>query len=156
MSDENYIFERIRETWPNTYVHFVLVYRCTKNANGIDLKWCKAASSSTLNNGQFDAIAARYHEIALQGYVRNQDLIIRDNSPETDSKTKELYGLVIPQKPKPLPANSLGQSWWRFVIGSGAVRSAGFVLVARIAAVDSKEVKSHIDRIQSIAGESSQ
>jgi hypothetical protein len=155
-SPANHIFERIRETWPNTYVHFVLVYRCAKNVEGIHLKWCKAASSSTLTHEQYDEIAARYHEIAMQSYVRNKNLIIRDNSPNNDSKTKKFYGLLLPQKPKPLPANSLGQRWWRFVIGSGAVRNAGFVLVARIAAVDSKEIKSHIERIQSIVGESSQ
>ncbi len=89
-SDENHIFDRIRETWPNAYVHFVLVYRCTK----------KAAN--------------------------------------------------------PLPANSLGQRWWKFVIGSGAARNAGFVVIARVAAVDSKEIKNHIDRIQSIIGELNQ
>src|SRR6266446_3346087 len=154
MSNENYIFDRIRETWPNAYVHFVLVYRCTTNARGIALKWCKAASSGRLTRGQYDEIAARYQEIAYQGYIRNQNLIIRDNWPENDSKVKKLYGLVLPRKPKPLPANSSGQRWWRFVIGSGAVRNAGFVLVARVAAIDPKEIKSHIDRIQSIVGES--
>lgn len=156
MTTENHVFERIRETWPGAYVHFVLVYRCTKNTDGLDLKWCKAASSTSLAKGQYDEIAARYQEIALQSYTQNRNFIIRDNLPEkgTDvSKAKKFYGLTLPQKPNPLPANSLGQRWWKFVIGSGAARKAGFVVIARVAAVDSKEIKSHIDRIQSIMGE---
>jgi len=158
-TDENRIFERIRETWPNNYVHFVLVYRCMKKGDGLDLKWCKAASSSSLTKKHYDEIAARYQEIASQSYTQNRNFIIRDNLPEKDSdgsKAKKLYGLIIPEKPKPLPANSLGQRWWKFVIGSGSVRDAGFVIIARVAAVDSKEIKTHINRIQSIIAEASQ
>jgi hypothetical protein len=155
-TDENHVFERIRKTWPNAYVHFVLIYRCTKKSEGLDMKWCKAASSSSLNNKHYDEIAARYQEIAFQSYTQNRNFIIRDNLPEKDSdgsQAKKLYGLIIPEKPKPLPANSLGQRWWKFVIGSGATRNAGLVVIARVAAVDSKEIKNHIDRIQSVIGE---
>src|SRR5262249_41836015 len=34
----------------------------------------------------------------------------------------------------PGPINSLGQSWWLLVIGSGPLRDAGYALVARMAA----------------------
>ena|ERR1041385_1149971 len=150
---EDAIFERIRETWPNVYVHFFMVYRCAKTDSGLDLEWIKASSSSSLTKKHYDKIAADFHEIALQSYLQNRDFIMRENSPDKDSggcKPKNLYGFTISEKPNPLPANSLGQRWWQFVIGSGAVRNAGFVLIARLAAVDSKEVRKHIDRIQSI------
>ena len=107
-----------------------------------------------LSREEIDEIADRYRVIAFESYVQNRDFILRDNWPDKNAKTKDLFGLAVPEKPTPLPANSLGQRWWRFVIGSGALRNAGFVLIARIGAVDAKEIRSHIDRIQSILKDS--
>jgi hypothetical protein len=122
----------------------------------IELKWCGAFSMKKRTPGENDKLAAEYRQVALHCYEENRNLIIKENVPSANSKTQLWHGLSIRIGSKnPTPANFLGQRWWHMVVGSGAVREAGHVIVARVAAKGEDELQEHIARIQEIvAGES--
>ena len=80
-------------------------------------------------------------------------MTLNENLPGTNSKTQLWHGLSIRIGTRnPTPANSLGQRWWHLIVGSGATRKAGYVIVARLAAKEEKDLQDRITKIQKIMG----
>ena len=164
MSMEDQKFERLKNfLWACT-CNFCIVYQVNKvgvvrhgnkRESIIELRWCGTFSLRKRTPKENDRLAAKYQEVALHCYEENRDLIINENLPTANSKTQLWHGLSIRIGSRnPTPANSLGQRWWHIVVGSGAVREAGHVIVARLAAKEASELHEHIAGIQKIvAGE---
>jgi hypothetical protein len=152
MNDENEKFEKIRELLSNYTPHFCLIYRRKASIAGLKLKWCKASSSDNKTHEEYDKLAATYQEIALNSYRHRRNFILKETPPRANSRGQRWCGIFVHAEPNrdPLPTNSLGQRWWQFVAGAGATRDAGYVIVARIAAKEAKEVQDCIAGIQDI------
>lgn len=119
----------------------------------VELKWCGAFSMKKRTPTENDELGGKYHEAALHCYQHNRNLILNENLPTLNSKTQIWHGLSIRVGSKnPTPANSLGQRWWHLIVGSGATRKAGYVIVARVAAKEEKDLLDHVTRIQEIMG----
>ena len=164
MSIDDEKFERMKSfLWACT-CNFCIIYEVNevgvvrhgnKREPIIELRWSGNFSMKKRTSGENDKLAAKYREVALHCYENDRNLILKENLPAANSKTQLWHGVPIRIGSKnPTPANFLGQRWWHMVIGSGAVREAGHVIVARVAAKEENELQDHIARIQKIvAGE---
>jgi hypothetical protein len=160
MSIEDEKFERLKLFLWACICKFCIVYQANevgivkhgdKHEPIVELKWWGAFSMKKRTPGENDKLAAKYQEAATHCYEHNQNLILNENLPNAESKIQLKYGLSIRiGRRNPTPANSLGQRWWHLIVGSGATRKAGYVVVARVAAKDSKEVNDYISKIQNI------
>jgi hypothetical protein len=162
MSVEDEKFERLKDyLWGRT-CNFCIVYRANevgtvqhgnKREPIVELKWCAAFSMKKRTPAENDELGAKYHAAAFHCYEHNRNLILNENLPGANSRTQLWHGLSIRLGSKnPVPANSLGQRWWHLVVGSGATRKAGFVVVTRLAAKEDKELLDHVAMIQNIMG----
>jgi len=162
MSVEDEKFERLENYWQACTCNFCIVFHVDevgivkhgkKREPIIELRWCGAFSMEARTSGENDELAAKYHQAALYCYEHNRNLVLNENLPGADSKTQLWHGLSIRIGTKnPTPANELGQRWWHLIVGSGATRKAGYVVVARLAAKEEKELQDHIANIQKIMG----
>lgn len=155
-------FERLKNFLWGCTCNFCIVYRANevgvvkqgkKQEPIIELKWCGAFSMKKRTPSENDELGALYHEAAWYCYEHNRNLILNENLPRANSKTQRWHGLSIRiGRRDPTPANSLGQRWWHLIVGSGATRKAGFVVVTRVAAKEAKELQDYVTRIQQIMG----
>lgn len=152
MSAEDDKFERLKGFLWNCPCDFCVIYRGTRSLTGWKFKWRKAISLNRKNREGYDELAAKYQEVAEHCHRQTRNLILKENLSSASSSSQRWCGLKIPVGgiENPLPANSLGKRWWHLVVGSGAIRDAGYVVVARIAAKESSEVHDCIARIQQI------
>jgi hypothetical protein len=152
MNDENDKFEKIREFFSNSRSHFCLIFRRKPNIIRLRLQWCKAASSDNKTHEEYDKLAATYQEIAFNSYRHKRNFIIKETVSGGHTKTQRWCGfdISVTRNENQPPANSRGKRWWQFVVGSGAIRDAGYVIVARVAARDASEVRDYINQIQRI------
>lgn len=152
MNSENEKFEKLRQFLSNYPADFCLVYRRKTTIVGLKLKWCKAASSDNKPHEEYDKLAATYQEIALNSYRHRRNFVIKETPRRGNSKAQRWCGIdiLVPIEldRNPLPANSLGHRWWQLVVGAGATRDADYVIVARVAAKEAKEVHDCIAGIQ--------
>ncbi|HEY1790047.1 MAG TPA: hypothetical protein VGJ73_18010 [Verrucomicrobiae bacterium] len=156
-------FGRLKDFLWSCPCNFCIVYQANevgfvKHGNKrepiIELKWCGAFSMKKRTPGENDELGAKYQPAAMHCYEHNRNLILNENLPSANSKTQLWHGLSIRIGSRdPVPANSLGQRWWHLIVGSGATRKAGFVIVARVAAKEAKELQDHVTRIQKIMGD---
>jgi hypothetical protein len=107
---------------------FILVFKVTNRAGTTDLKPYVIAACPERRK-EIEAYALVCRGSVLECY-QNAHNLIDDKSP---------YG----------PANELGQRWWLFVLATGATRSAGLVIVGRVAAVDATDVENYMRKIDS-------
>jgi hypothetical protein len=162
MNTEDEKIERLKDFLWACPCNFCIVYQANqvglvKQGNQseimIELKWCGAFSMKKRTAGENDELGAQYHEAALHCYENNRNLMINENMPMANSKTQRWHGLSIRIGTRsPTPANSRGQRWWHLIVGSGATRKAGYVIVTRVAAKDAKELQDRVDTIQQIMG----
>jgi hypothetical protein len=119
----------------------------------IELKWHGVFSVEKRDAAETDELGAIYQEAAMHCYQHNRNLTLNENLPGANSKTQLWHGLSIRIGTRnPTPTNALGQRWWHLIVGSGATRKAGYVLVARVAAKEEKELQDRITKIQKIMG----
>ena len=117
----------------------------------VELKWCGAFSLKKRTPKENDKLAAKFQEVATHCYGHKRNLILNENLPSANSKTQRWFGLNVRAGTRnPTPANSLGQRWWHLVVGSGATREAGYVIVTRVAAKAPKELHDYVAKIQEI------
>lgn len=150
MRDDDKTFDRIRDYLWSRPCGFCVVYRLEKSLFGVKLKWCKAISLVNNNQEEYKKLAATYQEVAEQCYHRNRVYILKESVPRPNSKTRRWCGFTISEKGDLPPANSEGRRWWQFVIGAGPVRNAGYVIVARVSAMDNTEVRDCVAQVQQI------
>ncbi len=153
MNTQEAKFDRLKEFLSALPAEFCLVYSAKRGLTGSKLKWCKAASlHDKITRADYDKLAAKYQDVALNSYEQKRNLILKENLPSANSKTKRWRGLDVRVSgdENPLPANSAGNRWWQLVIGSGAVHDAGYVIVARVAAKESEEAQGYVAKIQEV------
>ncbi|HEX3626782.1 MAG TPA: hypothetical protein VH280_15325 [Verrucomicrobiae bacterium] len=163
MSVEDEKLEQLKDYLWACPCNFCIVYQVNqigvvkhgkKSEPIIELKWCGAFSMDKRTLGENDELGALYKEAAMHCYAENRNLILNENLPSPDSKTQRWHGLSIRIcRSDPTPANSLGQRWWHLIVGSGATRKAGYVVVARVAAKKEKDLQDHIAGIHKIMGD---
>jgi hypothetical protein len=144
--------ERIREFLSGRLADFVLVYRVEKSKAGPELKWIKAASLDIKDCEDCEELAAKYQEIATYSYKIRRNMMLEEYQLNQDTQTRIWHGLSVAtgKNKVPAPTNSLGQRWWHLVIGAGATRKAGYVIVTRVAAKNLTDLRKCIAEIQSI------
>lgn len=162
MSTEEERIERLKDFLWACPCNFCIVYQANevgvvKQGNKrepiIELKWSAAFSMKKRTPEENDELGAKYQPAAMYCYEHNRNLFLNENLPAADSKVQLWHGLSIRiGKRDPTPANSLGQRWWHLIVGSGATRKAGYVIVARVAAKEAKELQDRIAGIQKIMG----
>jgi hypothetical protein len=153
MSDENEMLEKLRESLWKSPLVFCIVYReVTTISAGFGLRWRWAISPGDLTRADYDEVAGSYQDAATDCFQNRRDLARADTSTEDDSGNRQWCARTMNAGPKGelLPTNSIGQRWWHVVIGSGATRDAGYVIAAKIAAKDAKDVAIFIDEIQNV------
>lgn len=160
-NDKN--FERLQNYLRPYNCFFCIVYQANevgaiKDGNKrepiIELKRCGTFSTEKRTRSENDELGVMYLEAAMYCYQHNRNLTLNENLPAANAKTQLWHGLSIRIGSKnPTPANELGQRWWHLIVGSGATRKAGYVIVARVAAKEEKELQDHIAKIQKIMGE---
>jgi len=150
MTAQDEKFERLRDYLSKLPFLFCIVYRGRMTKGQVELKWIKAVSRDPGIHEEYDKLAGIYQEVGVHCYQRRRNLILKENLPSSNSPGKRWCGIVVPAKPNPPPANSLGQRWWHLVVGAGATRDAGYVIVARVAAKDPKELHHYVAGIQGI------
>jgi hypothetical protein len=155
MSGENEKFESLRGYLSRFPLFFCLVFRGEEAKDGVELKWCKAIAPDKKTREEYDKLAAKFRAVAMHCFQHRRNLILKENIAGINSRTPRWCGLNIPTETDEnlLPANSLGQRWWHVVVGAGPTRSAGFVIVARIAVKETKELHNCIAHIQKIIDE---
>lgn len=127
---------------------FYLIYSGGEDEYSSELKWIKASSWRLKSRENCNKLAAQYHALATHCYEQKQDKILENKK---GSQGIPWFGGKIPTgEVTTYPANSLGQRWWHIVIASGAVHKAGYVIVARVAAKEPKELRKYIADIQAI------
>jgi hypothetical protein len=144
--------EQIRELLSNSPAEFGLVYSGNVTKSGLELKWCGGVSRENKSREDYEAIAAIYREIAVYSFRNKQSIILKETPSRPNSQGVRWCGLEIHKVPYegPLPTNSIGQSWWDFVVEPIDNRHSGFVIVARIAAKEDKEVERYVRKIYDI------
>jgi hypothetical protein len=147
-------FNRLRDFLSTLPSQFCLVYRARCILGCVKLKWCKAASQEKMSRHDYDKLASRYHEIALNSYQRNRSYILKEASPPATSKTEKWCGFTVPL-PDEAPRSKVTTAvtcrrWWHLVIGTGATREAGYVIVTRVAAAREEDLLGFISTIQEI------
>ncbi len=162
MSIQEKKFEQLKNYFGAYTCNFCIVYQADevgvvkhgkKREPIVELKWCGVFSMEEQTSEENDELGAKYHEAAFHCYEHNRNLVLNENLPGANSQTQQWHGLSIRIGSKnPTPPNSLGQRWWHLIVGSGATRKAGYVIVARLAAKDKKELQDHIAKIQRIMG----
>jgi hypothetical protein len=162
MSTEAEKFERLKNFWRTCTCNFCIVYQANevgvvkhgkKREPIIELKWHGSFSMDNRTPEENDELGAKYLEAALHCYENNRNLILNENLPASNAKTQLWHGLSIRIGSKdPTPANTFGQRWWHLIVGSGATRKAGYVIVARVAAKEAKELQDYATGIQEIMG----
>jgi hypothetical protein len=152
MNDENAKFGRVREFLSNSPTEFVLIYRGKLTKAGLELKWCRAVSREKRRHEEYNQLAAIYQEIAVHSFQNKQSVILKETPSRANSQSVRWCGLEIHRAPYkgPLPTNSIGQSWWDFVVEPVDNRRIGYVVIARVAAKENKEVANYIRRIYDI------
>ena len=155
MITEDEKLERIREFLTSRAAEFVLVYRVKKSEAGPELRWIRAASLNIKAREDCDALAAKYQEIATHSYETKQNMMLEEYQLNQSTQTRLWLGLSVAagKNKVPAPTNSLGQRWWQLVIGAGATRKAGYVIVTRVAARNLIDLRKDIAEIQSIVVE---
>lgn len=150
--DEGKKFEELRQLLSGYPSQFCLVYRRMPSVIGLKLRWCKAAAMNEKAHEEFEALAAKYKQAAAFCFRHKHNLVLEELQRKQNSKIRRWQGLSIPtnKEETPMPANSLGKRWWHLFVGTGAIRDAGYVIVARIAAKESSEVHDCIARTQQI------
>ncbi|HXC34280.1 MAG TPA: hypothetical protein VNV43_00285 [Candidatus Acidoferrales bacterium] len=162
MNIEDEKFERLKDFWRTCTCNFCIVYQANqvglvKHGNKcepiIELKWLGAFSMEKRTPEEDDDLGAKYLAVAMHCYEHNRNLVLNENLPSANAKTQLWHGLSIRIGSKdPTPANSLGQRWWHLIVGSGATRRAGYVIVARVAAKEASELQDYAAKIQVIMG----
>ena len=152
MPDEDEKLEKVRQFLSNTLCDFLLIYRGKIGNAGLEFKWCKAVSREKNTREEHDRLAAMFQEVALHSYQTKQSVILEEVLSHPNSQTKHWCGLNIPtvKNENPLPTNSVGQRWWDFVVEPVSISDVGYVVVARIAAREEKEVADCIRKIYEI------
>jgi hypothetical protein len=162
MSMEDEKLERLKDFLWACPCNFCIVYQANevgvvkqgkKHEPIVELKWCGAFSVKKRTPEENDELAAQYQEAAVHCYEHNRNLILNENLPSANAKTQRWHGLSIRLgKRDPTPTNALGQRWWHLIVGSGATRKAGYVIVARVAAKEEKDLHDRVTMIQKIMG----
>lgn len=154
MSIDEEQFEKLRGILSEGPCDFCLVYRQMPSVFSVKLKWCKAASLNKKTHEEYDKLAAKYQKVATHCFRKRQKLVLEEFLLNHDSEIRRWCGLNIPigENHIPTPANPAGKRWWHLIIGSGAIRKAGYVIIARVAAKEAKELHDHIAKIQEIIG----
>ena len=142
----------MREFLSSCHARFCLIYRGQESKAGLDLKWCKAASSDKKTHEEYDKLAAKYREVAVHCYQHNRNLILKESAPRANSQSQRWCGINIPTGTnEDLPSSSpLDWLWWHLVVGAGATHDAGYAIVTRVAAKEAKELHDHIAKMQAI------
>ena len=145
-------FERIREFLSKSTAEFVLVYRGKVTKDGVELKLCRAVARGEKSREEYDRLAAYFQEIALHSFRNKQSIIIRQTPAHANPQIKRWCGLDILREPYegPLLTNSIGQSWWHFVVEPVDNHIIGYVIIAKVAAKEEKEVDDYIRKIYHI------
>lgn len=157
MSTETEKFEAIGIYLWECTVDFWLIYS-GKEKDGSDLKLHTGASSRFKSRDDCEAFAVKDHALATYYYQRKCDKIFEEvidplNGTWTSigpGTGRVLRALLGDLEPFTTPPNAIGQRWWQLVIASGATRDAGYVIVARVAAKEQKELHKYIADIQAI------
>jgi hypothetical protein len=78
--------------------------------------------------------------------------MLKETPSRANSKSVRWCGLEIHRVAYegPLPTNSIGQSWWDFVVEPIDNGDVGYVVVARVGAKEEKEVEDYIRKIYEI------
>jgi len=154
MNEKNEKFERIRLLLSNYPSHYCLIYRGKESRAGVELKWCKAASSDQKNREDYDSLASKHNEIALNAFKNKRDYLLKENPRRANSKVQKWCGIEVLTQKKTKEtfdsADSGGPRWWQLVIGSGTTRDAGYVIVTRISVKETTELQDCIAKIQDI------
>jgi hypothetical protein len=145
-------FEKVKEFLWSRPCDFCVVYQVEKSILGLKFKWCKAASLNKRDRDGYNALAGKYQKVAEDCYRHKRNLVLKENLARKKPQGQRWLGLKLSKgaDDNPLPANELGRRWWHIVVGAGAIRDAGYVIVARVAAKESKEANDCIDGIQQI------
>ena len=144
-------FETIRKFLLQGPLAHCVIYSVASAYPEIKVSKLKALSSVINSSEEFDRIASTYQDIAINCYRQNRDLVLEENLLLSDSS--DLICELLPPGSKienPPQANSDGQRWWHLAVGSGAMRNAGMVVVARVGARGEKEVWECVKGLQSI------
>jgi hypothetical protein len=145
-------FERLKDYLSTLPAYFVLVYRRRFSVIVPRLKWCKAVARPLRTHEGYDKLAARYKMVAVFAFSNRRNLILQESVPRANSQGRQWCGFRVPKESNLYPPNSLGQRAFHLVVGSGATRRAGYVIVARLLAKDKHELNSCFAKIIEIMG----
>ena len=145
-------FGRLREVLATIPLDFCLVYRPVPSITGRRLRWCKGVSRRGLTHEEYAALADALARAALLCYRCRRNAVLSELVPRPGAGGRRWYALGRAARHRwdAPPANCLGQRWWCLVIGSGAVREAGYVVAARVAAREALEVRAYIPKVQGV------
>lgn len=126
-----------------------VVFRA-KHGGAADLVFYTAAIEGPNTPEERLKLADRYYKAALHSYQQRQDFILEENLPVRGLEEPDWCGFKISTSPTPPPRDQLGRLPWHIIIGSGATREAGFVIVLRLYVKEEAELKDCIAKINDI------
>jgi len=126
MISQDAVIARLRAMPVSRAVDFMIVFRVIDAGEAANLKPYVACARPEIRK-EVDQYALDWRERVLKVYRDAHNLI---DSP---------YG----------PPNEEGQRWWVFVLATGATRSAGLVIVGRVAAIDAEDLENYMREIDS-------
>lgn len=149
MTTEVEKLDRVRIYLEKLPSDFVIIYQPISRLLPFKLKWRAAAGQKGASREDVRIIAGTFIKLATSCYMRKRTLALPERLPGPKSKIQQWRGLscAVGEDTTPGPTNSIGQRWWLVVIGDGPLRDAGYVLVARVAAVSKTEIDNHVVRI---------
>ena len=148
MTAESETFQQIRQYLWSCPADFCLIYRIIENQADTALKWTSATSATINGRDDCDRLAAKYLALANHCFLQKRNFILEEGM---SSQGTPFCGFRIPSgKITPSPTNALGRKWWHLVVAVGPTRKAGYVVLARVAAKETNEVRHHIREIQRI------
>jgi len=126
MISQDAVIAKLRAVPVSRAVDFMIVFRVMGAGEATSLKPYVTWARPEIRK-EVDQYALDWRERVLKIYRDAHNLI---DSP---------YG----------PPNEVGQRWWVFVIATGATRSAGLVIVGRVAAIDANDLENYMREIHS-------
>jgi hypothetical protein len=128
MESENERLEQLRKLMLQSQLGFCIAYSIQ---SPFTLQHFHAVSSCSMNREEYERLGRSYRDQATQNYLHDVTTVIEPD-------------LVEP----PNPPNANGVRWWVFVVGSGETREAGYVVVAKIGAIERAAVDDYIRKVQ--------
>lgn len=155
--NETELFDGLQDFLWKSPFDYCIVYRVKSTEAGTELRW-RCAMSPYRTREEHDKLAATYHEVAMHCYQNERDFVLQEDEPDANDRGQLWCGLLIHNKPKKTMQceNYPGQQWRHFIIGTGATRKAGYVIIARVVSKDTKEILERIACIQEIMSQAGQ